>query len=95
MRRIFLGNAARLVFTAAFAESAAPDVLREALCGVGERLGITPEQAFTFTGSSNVKGPGRHHCRQRWRLLMTEGPVYLSRSTHHREGGQALPCVWV
>ena len=26
---------------------------------------------------------------------MTEGPVYLSMSTHHREGGQALPYVWV
>ena len=68
--RCIFGNTARLVFKAPFAESATPDVLREAVCDVGKRLGITPEQAFTFTGSSNVKGPGKHHCRHRWRLLL-------------------------
>ena len=95
VRRVFLGNAARLVSTVPFAESPAPDVLRDAVCDVGERLSITPDQALTFTGSRKVKGPGRHHCRHRWRLLMAEGPVYLSLSTHHREGRQVLPYLWV
>ena len=95
MRRVFLGGAARPVCAVPFADTAAPGALREAVCDIGGRFRIIPEQAVTSTGSRNVKGPGRHHCRHRWRLPMAEGPVYLSLSRHHREGGQALPYLWV
>ena len=95
VRRVFLGGAARLVFAVPFADSAVPDVLSAAVWDIGDRLRIIPDQGVTSTGSRDVKGPGRHHCRHRWRLLMAEGPVYLSLSIHHREGGQALPHLWV
>ena len=95
VRRVFLGSVARLVFAVPFADSAAPDVPREAVCDIGDWMRVIPDQAVTFTGSRNVKGPRRHHCKHRWRLLMAEGPVYLSLSTHHREGRQALPYLWV
>ena len=83
------------MFAVPFADSVAPDVLSTAVWDIGDCLRITPDQGVTSIGSRDVKGPGRHHCRHRWRLLMTEGPVYLSLSTHHQEGGQALPYFWV
>ena len=50
-------------------------------------------------GNPDVKVPGqRHHCRHRWRILVGGeggGVVYLSLSTHHREGGVGLPYIWV
>ena len=95
VRRVFLGGAARLVFAVPFADCEAPEVLSAAVWDIGDRLRIVPDQGVTTTGSRDVKGPGRHHCRHRWRLVMAEGPVYLSLSTHHREGGQALPYLWV
>ena len=96
VRRVFLGGAARSVFAMPFADCEAPEVLSASVWDIGDRLRIVPDQGVTTTGSRHVKGAGRHHCRHRWRLLMTaEGPVYVSLSTHHREGGQALPYLWV
>ena len=96
VRRVYLGGAARLVFAVPFSDGEAPAVLRAAVLDIGDRLRIVPDQGVTTTGSPDVKVAGqRHHCRHRWRLLMTERPVHLSLSTHHREGGQALPYLWV
>ena len=94
MWRVFLGNAARLVFTVPFAESAAPDGLREVVCDVGKMLAITPEQTFTFTGSGNVKGPRRHHCTHCWRLLRVQGP-FLPVPEHTPQGRWAGPAICV
>ena len=83
------------MFAVPFADSEAPEVLSAAVWDIGDRLRIVPDKGATTTGSTDVNGPGRHHCRHRWRLLMAEGPVYLSLSTHHREGGRAFPYLWV
>ena len=91
VRRVFLGRALRLVFAVLFADSEAPEVPSDAVWDIGDRLRIVPDHGVTTTSSRHVEGLGRHHCRHRWRLLMAEGPVYK----HHREGGQALPNLWV
>ena len=92
VRRVYLGGAAQLVFSVPFPEGEAPAVLRDAAFDVAGRLRIVPDQGLTTRGSPDVKVAGqKHHCRDRWRLLLEEGPVFLSLSTHHREGGQALP----
>ena len=83
------------MFAVPFEDSGAPEVLRAAVWDIGDRLHIVPDQGVTTTGSRDIKGAGRHHSRHRWCLLVAEGPVYLSRSTHHRDGGQALPYLWV
>ena len=86
---------ARLVFSLPFLEGKAPAVLRDATFDVVGRLCTVLQHGFTTHGSPDVKAPSqRHHCRHRWRLLLGEGPVFLSLSTHHREGGLALPYLW-
>ena len=92
VRRVYLGEAARLVFSVPFPEGEAPAVLRDATFDI---LRTVPHQGFTTRGSTDVKVLGQKHCCHRWRLLRGGGPVFLSLSTHHREGGLALAYLWI
>ena len=98
VRRVILGHQARLIFTQPCAEQEAPALLQAAV-DLATRLQCSPEQAVRRNGDPDVKVPGqRHHCRHRWRILVEGaggGVVYLSLSTHHREGSVGLPYVWV
>ena len=96
VRHVYVGGTARLVFSVPFPAGEAPAVLRDAAFDIAGRLRIVPDQGLTTRGSPDVKVAGqKHHCRHRWRLLLEEGPIFLSLSTHHREGGQALPYLWI
>ena len=62
------------------------------------RLWARREQAG-LRGNLDVNLPGRRHLyRHRWRILVEgEGGrvLYLSLSSHHREGGVSLPYIWL
>ena len=95
VRRVYLGGAARLVFSVPFPEGEAPAVLRDATFDIAGRLRTAPHEGLTTRGSPDVKVPGqKHHCRHRWRLLLEEGPIFLSLSTHHhaRAGRPTRTC---
>ena len=70
-------------------------MLRDATFDVADRLlhfrTTVSRHAADVMRSCRVKGT----CRHRRRLLPGEGPVFLSLSTHHREGGLALPYLWI
>ena len=99
VRRVILGTHARLIFAQPCTEQEALALLQAAAIDLAARLWSSPEQAMLRAGNPNFKVPGqRHHCRHRWRILVLgegAGLVYLSLSTHHREGGVGLPYVWV
>ena len=94
VRRVILGTQARLIFAQPCVEQEAPALLQAAAIDLAARL-----SAMLRDGNPDVKVPGqRHHCRHRWRILVEGeggGVVYLSLSTHHREGGVGLPYIWV
>ena len=99
VRRVILGNQARLIFAQPCAEEEAPALLQAAATDLATRMQSSPRQGVRGDGNPDVKVPGeRHHCRHRWQILMEGaggGVVYLSLSTHHREGGVGLLYVWV
>ena len=99
MRRVILGHRARLIFAQPCAEQEALALLQAAAVDLATRLQSSPEQAVRRNGNPDVKVPDqRHHCRHCWRILVEGtggGLVYLSLSTHHREGGVGLPYFWV
>ena len=79
-----------------FPEGDAPAALRDATSDIAGRLRTVLHKGFTTHDSPYVKALGQqHHYRHRWRLMLGEGLVSLSRSTHHREGGPALPYLWI
>ena len=99
VRRVIRGHQARLIFAQPCPEQEAPALLQAAAVDLATRLQSSPEQAVRKNGNPDVKVPDqRHQCRHRWRILVGGeggGVVYLSLSTHHREGGVGLPYVWV
>ena len=97
VRRVILGHQAWLIFAQPCVEQEAPALLQAAAVNLATCLTASPEQAVWRNDNPDVKVPDeRHHCRHRRRILVEGaggGVVYLSMSTHHREGGVGLPYV--
>ena len=97
VRRVYLGQQARIYLGVAVSTEEAPSMLQRVVAKVAHRVSGDGRQVLP-DGSPVVKKGSGHLCGDRWILLYGERRAWrlsISLSHHHKVDGRRVPNLWI